>query len=179
MKRTKVLHNVILLTIGIFSAVIIYFCINYNYNILHNMQYLFHHHMVNIGIGSNIYIFNIEIIMILLIYFITRRFPKIKLLFILTVVTLNLIYIIWRIKYTIPTTSKIGMTLGIMLIACEVIGFFQSVVYGILFYKPYELKEMKMSDLSKLPTIDLLIMTYNEPSYILRKTIAGCLNIKY
>ncbi|AND83766.1 hypothetical protein GTH52_09550 [Clostridium tyrobutyricum] len=75
--------------------------------------------------------------------------------------------------------SKIGMIIGIILISSELLGFFQSTIYGILFYKPYKLKKMKMDDLNKLPTIDVLIMTYNEPSYILRKTIAGCLNIEY
>lgn len=99
--------------------------------------------------------------------------------FAVTVIAFNLIYIIWRIEYTIPTTSKIGMTFGIALILSELLGFFQSTIYSILFYKPYEPKEMKMDDLNRLPTIDIMIMTYNEPSYVLRKTIAGCLNIEY
>jgi cellulose synthase (UDP-forming) len=44
--------------------------------------------------------------------------------FAVTVIAFNLIYIIWRIEYTIPTTSKIGMTFGIALILSELLGFF-------------------------------------------------------
>ena len=126
-----------------------------------------------------IIIFLMEILWMLILYIIVKKYARVKFFFAMTVIVLNLIYIIWRIKYTIPTTSKIGMTIGIILISSELLGFFQSTIYSILFYKPYKLKEMKMDDLSKLPTIDVMIMTYNEPSYVLRKTIAGCLNIEY
>ncbi|MHC6178795.1 glycosyltransferase family 2 protein [Clostridium sp. JNZ X4-2] len=115
----------------------------------------------------------------LILYIIVKKYARVKFFFAMTVIVLNLIYIIWRIKYTIPTTSKIGMVLGVALILSELLGFFQSTIYSILFYKPYKPKEMKMEDLNRLPTIDVLIMTYNEPTYVLRKTIAGCLNIEY
>lgn len=182
MHRSKLINNVTILSIFIFSAAAIYLCINYidyTYVILQNIHYLFNHYIVHVFVDNKVIIFFIEMIWLFLLYMIVKKTPKAKLLFIITIITLNLIYIVWRIKYTVPIGSNLGMILGSILIVAELIGFFQSVMYSMLFYKPYKLKEMKMSDLSKLPTIDILIMTYNEPSYILRKTIAGCLNIEY
>ncbi len=179
MKKSKLINSITLLTIIIFSAASIYFCINYAHTLWDNTKYLFYNHIIYILLNNKIAIFFVEMLWLFILYMILKKSMKAKLLFVSTVIILNLIYITWRIKYTIPTTSKIGMIIGIILISSELLGFFQSTIYGILFYKPYKLKKMKMDDLNKLPTIDVLIMTYNEPSYILRKTIAGCLNIEY
>lgn len=179
MQKSKLINNMTILSILIFSVAMIYLFINYTYILLNNIQYFLNNYVLNTFVNYKIIIFFIEIIWLFFLYIIIKKSSKAKLLFVATIITLNLIYIAWRIKYTIPTTSNLGMVLGIMLIVAELIGFFQSTIYSILFYKPYKIKEMKMNDLNRLPTIDVLIMTYNEPSYILRKTIAGCLNIEY
>lgn len=183
MQKSKLINNATLTAITVFSTAFIYFCINYSHTFLHNAKYLlynlFYNRISYILIDNKIVIFLVEMSWLFTLYMMVRKYARAKLFFAATVITFNLIYIIWRIKYTIPTTSKIGMTIGIILISSELLGFFQSTIYSILFYKPYKLKEMKMDDLSKLPTIDVMIMTYNEPSYVLRKTIAGCLNIEY
>ncbi|MFT8314022.1 MAG: glycosyltransferase family 2 protein [Clostridium sp.] len=179
MKRSKLINTITLLSIFIFSGAAIYFYLNYAYIFLHDVQYFLDNYVACIFVNHKVSIFFLEIIWLFLLYIIIKKSTKIKLLFVITIIAFNLIYMFWRIKYTIPTSNKLGMILGVMLIIAELIGFFQSVIYSVLFYKPYKLKEMKMSDLNRLPTIDVLIMTYNEPSYILRKTIAGCLNIEY
>lgn len=179
MKKSKLINIITLLSIFIFSAAAIYFYINYAYVFLYNIQYLFNNHIAYVFANHKIIIFCVEMIWLFLLYMVIKKSTTIRLLFVITIIALNLIYIFWRIKYTLPIGSNLGMILGIMLIAAELIGFFQAAIYSILFYKPYKLKEIKMSDLNRLPTIDVLIMTYNEPAYILRKTISGCLNIKY
>jgi len=133
----------------------------------------------NMFLNYKIIIFVIEMAWLFSLYTLRKKYDGLKLPLIITIVAFNLMYIFWRIKYTIPTNTRVGMTFGIILIISELIGFFQSAIYILMFYKPYKLVERKMSDLKVLPTIDILIMTFNEPAFILQKTIAGALNIEY
>lgn len=182
MKNLKFINVIALILIITFSITIIVFCNSYLYPFLDNTRSFLNNNLVNLLATLNhnkIIVFLTTISWLFLIFLISRKFVKLKMIFTATVITLNLIYISWRIIFTIPTSNKIGMSIGILLIVAEFIGFFQSTIYSILFYKPYNLEEIKMDALKKLPTIDILIATFNEPSYILRKTIAGCLNIRY
>ncbi|MGH4052007.1 MAG: glycosyltransferase [Clostridium sp.] len=174
----KSTNKIILLIMFILSTVTIYLCVKYlktAYTILPQIQLTVN----NMFFNYKIVIFVIEMAWLFSLYILRKKYEGLKLPFIITIVTFNLIYIIWRIKYTIPTNTTVGMTLGIILIISELIGFFQSAIYILMFYKPYKLEERKMSDLKELPTIDILIMTFNEPAFILQKTIAGALNIEY
>lgn len=40
-------------------------------------------------------------------------------------------------------------------------------------------KQITISDLDRLPTVDIFIATYNEPIEVLKRTFAGCLNLSY
>ncbi len=50
-----------------------------------------------------------------------------------------------------------------------------------LFTKKYklELKTLDDFDYGKIPSVDVLICTYNEPLSLLEKTIAACINLEY
>ena len=174
----KSINKIILLIIVIVSTITIFLCVNYlktAYTMLPQIQHIVN----NMFLNYKIIIFVIEMVWLFSLYTLRKKYDGLKLTFIITIVAFNLIYIVWRIKYTIPTNTRVGMILGIILIVSELIGFFQSAIYILLFYKPYKLEERKMSDLNKLPTIDVLIMTFNEHAFILQKTIGGALNIEY
>lgn len=71
------------------------------------------------------------------------------------------------------------MIMGILLVACECIGFLQLLVFYTLVWKPSNRKQVTISDLDRLPTVDIFIATYNEPIEVLKRTVAGCLNLSY
>eukprot|EP00831_Metopus_contortus_P056715 TRINITY_DN4875_c0_g1_i4.p1 TRINITY_DN4875_c0_g1~~TRINITY_DN4875_c0_g1_i4.p1 ORF type:complete len:207 (-),score=18.05 TRINITY_DN4875_c0_g1_i4:69-599(-) len=127
-----------------------------NANIVINLNNVY---LYGYKIPSNILIFSIQIIWLLLGYKLVKSHKIFKPLFIFTVVIYNIIYIIWRVLYTIPN-NKIGKIIGIILLTCELFGFFQSMMYAFLFYKPYKLKKCSIKPVSythlTLPTILLV-----------------------
>ncbi|MGE6630402.1 glycosyltransferase [Bacillus sp. NPDC077027] len=103
----------------------------------------------------------------------------VKKIIIVLCVTTNVVYISWRLLFTLPHEGAFNIVLGILLVACECIGFLQLFVFYTLVWKPSKRKAIKMSELDRLPTIDIFIATYNEPLEVLKRTIAGCVNLSY
>ena len=91
----------------------------------------------------------------------------------------TLVYIGWRIKFSIPFGSgflAVGGNLALLVI--EILGFIESVILY------YHLMGMKDHPLPKIeddeyPDVDIFIATYNEPADLLRKTINGCNHLLY
>ncbi len=91
----------------------------------------------------------------------------------------NVIYIIWRICFTIPSdTNFLSLFFAIGLLCAELLGIFELFVYlhGATNAVSPALPEVENSD---FPDVDVFIATYNEPVELLRKTIIGCKNMKY
>lgn len=109
------------------------------------------------------------------------KFKKIRnyLLMAATVIA-NIIYLIWRIFFTIPTKSGIiSIVAAITLLAVEIIGMFEAAVH---YYDMYDIQHPKLpriDDKNLFPDIDVFITTYNEPKKLLFKTINGCKNMEY
>lgn len=99
-----------------------------------------------------------------------------KIIIVLCVLT-NAAYICWRLFFTLPHEGTFNMIMGILLVACECIGFLQLLVFYTLVWKPSNRKQVTISDLDRLPTVDIFIATYNEPIEVLKRTVAGCLNL--
>lgn len=93
----------------------------------------------------------------------------------------SLTYIIWRIT-VIPIHSGIfSFVIGVMLYGAELLGLIAFFNFQYLFYKKYRL-EVKTLDVYKneeIPFVDILICTYNEPLYLLEKTMVACINLHY
>ena len=90
-----------------------------------------------------------------------------------------IVYIIWRIT-TIPTESLQSFVFGMCLYVAEMIGLSQFFIFQFLFIKKHKIIEMTLDEYKgKLPTVDILICTYNESVDLLEKTIVGALNINY
>ena len=69
--------------------------------------------------------------------------------------------------------------MGVILIATECIGFLQLLVFYTLVWKEKKREPEKLGDQDHRPSVDILIATYNEERHVLKKSVAGCLNLDY
>ncbi len=99
--------------------------------------------------------------------------------FVALAMLVQVIYMTWRLLFTIPTQNAAGFIFGILLFLAEFLAFIQSTTHRIMFLKDYQLKTKTLADLNILPTVDILIATYNEPVEVLRNTVAAATSQKY
>ncbi|GAA0725541.1 glycosyltransferase [Clostridium malenominatum] len=91
----------------------------------------------------------------------------------------SLIYITWRIVFTIPTEhGLVSMIAGIALIASESIGAIEAFSHyrNMSFAKEPEKPEIP---LELYPDIDVFIATHSESTELLYKTVNGCTHMRY
>ena len=110
-----------------------------------------------------------------------NNFLKLSYYFILLVLTL--VYIIYRIFFTIPTKlGTLSLILALIVLFVEIWESFDFFVYylNILSVKKYIPKTPNIDlNQSNCPDIDIFIATLNESPDLLRNTINSCLNLKY
>ncbi len=91
----------------------------------------------------------------------------------------TLLYLYWRIFYTVPTESGIlSLVAGIALLVVEILGMLEAFVHY------FNMSNIKYPKLPKVepedyPEVDVLVATYNEPIEILYRTINGCVHMDY
>ncbi|MCQ2511902.1 MAG: cellulase family glycosylhydrolase [Lachnospiraceae bacterium] len=91
----------------------------------------------------------------------------------------SLTYLIWRIIATLPLIyGWVATALSILLLVVEIAGFAESLVHysSMSRLRTYPLPEVEES---QYPDVDVFIATYNESTELLRKTLVGCLRMKY
>lgn len=91
----------------------------------------------------------------------------------------TILYLIWRIRFSVPIASGILPIIGnILLLIVEILGFFESLV---LYRNLMQMKEPPLPVIAEeeYPDVDIFIATYNEPAELLRKTINGCSHLVY
>ncbi len=94
-------------------------------------------------------------------------------------ILIQLVYIIWRVIFTIPTRNTVGFAFGILLFIAELLAFVQSTTHRLMFMKDYEPPLVSLEAYGELPTVDILIATYNEPVSVLRQTVAAAASQRY
>jgi len=131
-------------------------------------------------LDNRIYLMILMILLVYVLYLGSKKSSGFRKLFIITAISLNLIYMIWRTLYTLPLSFGIvSVILGIALLLAEWVGFWQSIILKLLFWKPFQNRHLSIEGFAVKPTVAIFIATYNENIEILRKTIAGCQNISY
>jgi cellulose synthase (UDP-forming) len=130
-------------------------------------------------VAEKMLILSVIILVILIFAFIVRRNRKALKYFIAFAIILQLVYITWRIGYTLPTHIFWGFFFGFLLLLAEFMAVFQSTTHRLMFFKDYIPLSKTFQDLEILPTIDILIATYNEPISILRNTVAAAASQHY
>lgn len=119
---------------------------------------------------------SIILIILYLLFNISKKSLFTRKIFIVTSITLGLVYIYWRISQTLIFNNILSIIFGSILIICEIIGLFQSSIFKMLFWNKYKIEHKPIKE---YPTVDIFIATYNEPIKILEKTIICCNKIEY
>ena len=91
----------------------------------------------------------------------------------------SLLYLIWRIRYSMPVRyGALALILNIILLVVEIMGFLETLVH---FQNMLHMKDHPLPIIGEdeYPDVDIFIATYNEPESLLRKTINGCIHLKY
>lgn len=91
----------------------------------------------------------------------------------------TLVYIVWRIFFTIPTQyGWVSLAAGIALVVVEFFGMLEAWVH---YYDMYDIQipECPKIPPDQFPEVDVLIATYSEPEELLYKTVNGCLHMDY
>lgn len=91
----------------------------------------------------------------------------------------TLIYLGWRITYSVPVKyGPVAVAANLLLLAVEAFGFVESMILyrNLLGKREYPLPEIPAD---AWPEVDVFVSTYNEPVELLRKTINGCIHMKY
>ena len=125
--------------------------------------------------------FFIMLFLLLVTFLIYKKDSNYRFLLIIVNTIISLVYIIWRIT-VIPTNSGIfSFMLGITLYLAELLGLISLFNFQYIFAKKYklELKTLNSYKSGVVPSIAVLICTYNEPLNLLEKTIAASTNLKY
>lgn len=94
---------------------------------------------------------------------------------------LSVIYLSWRIGWTIPYDhGVVSVIFSLILLSAELVGIGEMLVH---FYTVTgnEKKNPLLPSYNKgdLPQVDVLIPTYGEPVELLKKTASACLNMEY
>lgn len=101
-----------------------------------------------------------------------------RLKFVLAIVTTS-IYLIWRAVFTVPWhDSLFAAVFGITLVICEFISAFS--MFGLYWSKGKRFTlELPVIEDSDYPHIDVLVITHNEDTELLYKTINACTFLRY
>ena len=91
----------------------------------------------------------------------------------------TMIYMCWRIVYSIPLGfGAVAIAANLILLAVEALGTVESLI---LYENMAGMREHPLPVIpeEEYPEVDVFVATYNEPEELLRRTINGCLHMKY
>jgi len=106
------------------------------------------------------------------------RFLRLLLLLIAVFITTR--YLLWRLFYTLPTTSVLEFGLGGLLVAGELFTFLIFILGAFVSLQPLARPVAPLpEDQRQWPSVDVLIPSYNESPDLLETTLLGAKNIDY
>ena len=122
----------------------------------------------------------ISVTLLIVVFTLAVFRPSLRKLLILINALISLVYILWRIT-AIPHNTITSFILGLILYSAELLGLISFLNFQFLFTKRYNLIPKSLSDFKDgyIPTVDVLICTYNEPLDLLKKTIVASKNLNY
>ena len=123
----------------------------------------------------------ISILALLISFLITTIKPKNRKILIIVNSIISIIYIIWRFT-VIPINHDItSFIFGVYLYLAEILGLISFINFQYLFSKNYKLESKSLNNYppENIPSVDLLICTYNEPLDLLQKTIIASKKLDY
>ncbi|MGB3201903.1 MAG: glycosyltransferase [Nodosilinea sp.] len=129
------------------------------------------------------------VVLLLLAYAITRISPRprpwSRCMVIGILLTLVIRYLVWRCLSTLNLASPLEGTLSLGLLGMELFGLTTSIIQLLLLLRVRDRRpqadqlEQAVTSGRYQPWVDVFIPTYDEPAFILRRTIIGCQAMTY
>lgn len=115
---------------------------------------------------------------LILLLFAMPKSPVFRLVVVGSSLALTFRYILWRGVYTLNTADYAGIGISATLLAAELYGVVQ---YLFFLYQGSRSKKRIRPELdeAELPTVDVFITVYNEPTDVLTRTVVGCMAQDY
>ena len=91
----------------------------------------------------------------------------------------TLVYLCWRIGCSVPLEhGALAVAGNLLLLVVEIVGFAESLILyrNLMGRRTWPLPEIPDD---AWPDVDIFVSTYNEPPELLRKTLNGCVRMKY
>ena len=134
-------------------------------------------------------IYNIQLLLLvtlIILYLISKKIKKgkkleiIKNAYIVLVMIIYIVYLAIRIMSIPIGFGFISSFLGTILLIAEIMGFMAFCTYIAIFKNEYKIDKKGLANLKgRIPTVDVLICTYNEEISLLEKTILASMQITY
>lgn len=110
----------------------------------------------------------------------TSRNKKINNMLYVFTATFSILYIGWRIFFTIPFLhGTFSLVCGVLLVIAEAMGIFEMLQQFHGMRVNFEPNKPVIDENEVYPDVDVFIATYNESCDLLYKTINGCLHMEY
>jgi cellulose synthase (UDP-forming) len=144
---------------------------------------------VEVPMVAGKYLLAPTVILLLLAFGITRLHPHPRPWSRYCVVSILLVlvmrYVSWRTLATLNLADPLTGTLSLGLFVMEMVGLLSSIIQLVLLLRVRDRRsqadqlEAAVASGEYLPTVDVFIPTYDEPSFILRRTVIGCQAMDY
>ena len=131
------------------------------------------------------YVFFWTVLLWLSIVLLTRISPRpqawSRMLVVGTLLVLLLRYLVWRSLTTLNLSTPLNGVFSLGLFGLELLMLVSSLIQLVLLLRRSEADQRSIAVIngSFTPTVDILIPTYNEPTFILKRTIIGCQALNY
>ncbi|NJM58038.1 MAG: glycosyltransferase [Synechococcales cyanobacterium RU_4_20] len=110
-----------------------------------------------------------------------------RLIFRPILIVLALRYLVWRSLSTLDFSTPLEQTLGLMLFGVECVCILSAVLNSMQTIFATDKLRSRQADRDQqavisgnyLPSVDVLVPTYNEPDFIVRRTVMGCQAMDY
>ena len=106
-----------------------------------------------------------------------QRLPHLLFLAISSVIVLR--YLFWRVLYTIEFNDWLSFTCAVILFAAELYGIIVFFIGCFINASPVTRSPAPLPPLNELPTVDVLVPSYNESPAILEATLLAALQMRY
>ncbi len=123
---------------------------------------------------------------LILLMFLLRKFsrvmPKTAHLWVMVLTTVIISrHLLWRGVETLDFQDPMNTIMGFVIYGAELIAFFTLFIgyFQMIGLTDHQSVSIKDKSLDELPTVDILVCTYNEPVNVLYRSLVGCLSIGY
>lgn len=122
----------------------------------------------------------IIIVLVLLFYLLAKKFKAVRKIYIITTLVVMVLYILWRLFFTLAFQNVASAIFSILFFAAELLGLFVAVFFILLFLqKKQERPDLPVWQPGYQPSIDVLICTYDEPIKLVIASALAAQNLPY